>query len=81
MSFKNLKGSNFGTFLSLGILALSLVHWVHFVQSQDVNDYDEIDNPAVLPLITQIVYSRISNVTAILSRDISNRSSFCVKDP
>ncbi|KAM1708008.1 hypothetical protein ACFX15_001011 [Malus domestica] len=72
------KGANFGTFVSVGVLVLC---WVHFVECQDVGDYDQIDNPAVLPLITHIVYGRISNVTAVLSREISNRSSFCVKDP
>ncbi|KAL6290698.1 hypothetical protein ACE6H2_008208 [Prunus campanulata] len=81
MSSKSLKGTNFCTFASLGILALSLVHWGQLVQCQDVGDNDQIDNPAVLPLITQILYGRISNVTAVLSRQISNRSSFCVKDP
>ncbi|KAM2198559.1 hypothetical protein ACFX1Q_001821 [Malus domestica] len=72
------KGANFGTFVSVGVLVLC---WVHFVECQGVGDYDQIDNPAVLPLITHIVYGRISNVTAVLSREISNRSSFCVKDP
>ncbi|TQD76072.1 hypothetical protein C1H46_038384 [Malus baccata] len=72
------KGANFGTFVSVGVLVLC---WVHFVECQDVGDYDQIDNPAVIPLITQIVYGRISNVTAVLSRQISNRSSFCVKNP
>lgn len=81
MSSKSLKGTNFCTFASLGILALSLVHWGQLVQCQDVGDNDQIDNPAVLPFITQILYGRISNVTAVLSRQISNRSSFCVKDP
>ncbi|KAL6123895.1 hypothetical protein ACLB2K_076412 [Fragaria x ananassa] len=78
MSFLKLKASSFGSLVLLGFIALSLVQFVH---SQDVDDYDGIDNPAVLPLITQIVYGRISNVTAVLSREISNRSSFCVKDP
>ncbi|KAM5579194.1 ABC transporter G family member 24-like [Rosa sericea] len=65
----------------LAILALILAHWLHFVQGQDLYDFDQIDNPTVLPLITQIVYGRISNATAILSRDLSNHSSFCVKEP
>lgn len=81
MSFQNLKVSNFGTLVLLGIVVLSLVKCVHFVGCQEVNDYEEIDNPAVLPLITQVVYGQLSNLTAAVSHDISNRSSFCVKDP
>ncbi|KAJ6357960.1 hypothetical protein OIU78_005736 [Salix suchowensis] len=60
------------------VVALSLQH---LVGCQDVGDYNEINNPAVLPLITQFVYSRMSNLTAVISRDISNRSTFCIKDP
>ncbi|KAF5729490.1 ABC transporter G family member 24-like isoform X1 [Tripterygium wilfordii] len=53
---------------------------------QEVDDYDQINNqinnPAVLSLATQLVYSRISNVTSsVISKDISSRSNFCIKDP
>ncbi|KAJ1403109.1 P-loop containing nucleoside triphosphate hydrolase [Sesbania bispinosa] len=48
---------------------------------QEINDYDQIDNPAVLPLITQLVYSRISNLTSVLNQEITRDSTFCVKDP
>ncbi|KAI4351450.1 hypothetical protein L6164_005819 [Bauhinia variegata] len=62
----------------LPIVVLSLFQ---LVKCQEVNDYDQIDNPAVLPLITQLVYSRLSNLTSILSKEISGQSSFCVIDP
>lgn len=48
---------------------------------QVMNDHDQLDNPAVLPLITQLVYSRLSNLTSVLSHEISTHSTFCVKDP
>lgn len=65
-------------FLKWVVVVLSFMHLVH---CQDVGDYDQFDNPAVLPLITQVVYSRLSNLTTVLSRDIGNRASFCVKNP
>nr|KYP53068.1 ABC transporter G family member 28 [Cajanus cajan] len=61
------------------IVASSL--FLGMMQCQEVNDYDQIDSPAVLPLITQLVYSQISNLTSVLSQEISRESTFCVKDP
>ncbi|XP_057735326.1 ABC transporter G family member 24-like isoform X2 [Arachis stenosperma] len=61
---------------------LWLFLWLPFVvQCQEVNDYDQIDNPSVLPLVTQLVYSRLSNLTSLLSQEITTHSTFCVKDP
>nr|POE85309.1 abc transporter g family member 24 [Quercus suber] len=79
MSFKNLKVFNLRTILTSAALVLSLVH---LVQCQDVNDYNnnQFDNPAVLPLITQVVSSQISNLTAVIGQDIGNQSSFCIRD-
>lgn len=79
MSLKNLKVFNLRTILTSAALVLSLVH---LVQCQDVNDYNnnQFDNPAVLPLITQVVYSQISNLTAVIGQDIGSQSSFCIKD-
>jgi hypothetical protein len=78
MSLKNLKVLNFRTILTLATVVLSLVH---LVQCQDVNDYNnQFNNPAVLPLITQVVYRQISNLTAVIGQDIGNQSSFCIKD-
>ncbi|KAI6676541.1 hypothetical protein NL676_037337 [Syzygium grande] len=62
----------------VGVLVLSCAR---FVQCQDLSDYSQVDNPAVLPLITQLVYARISNVTTNLQYEINNRSSFCIKNP
>ncbi|XP_075670931.1 ABC transporter G family member 24-like isoform X1 [Castanea sativa] len=79
MSLKNLKVFNLRTILTSAALVLSLVH---LVQCQDVSDYNnnQFDNPAVLPLITQVVYSQISNLTAVIGQDIGSQSSFCMKD-
>ena len=79
MSLKNLKVFNLRTILTSAALVLSLVY---LVQCQDVNDYNnnQFDNPAVLPLITQVVYSQISNLTAVIGQDIGGQSSFCIRD-
>lgn len=78
MGLKKLKICTSWSMLIWVVVVLSLQN---LVRCQDVGDYNEIDNPAVLPLITQLVYSRMSNLTAVISRDISNRSTFCIKDP
>ncbi|XP_057989389.1 ABC transporter G family member 24-like, partial [Hevea brasiliensis] len=78
MSKKKIKFSSSWSLVLWVIFAFGLLR---FVQCQDVGDYNEVDNPAVLPLLTQLVYSRLSNLTAVLSREINNRSNFCVKDP
>ncbi|KAI9124335.1 hypothetical protein K1719_004257 [Acacia pycnantha] len=70
-------------FIWLSIVAAPL-SFFNVINCQDVvvDDYDQqIHNPAVLPLVTQLVYSRISNLTSLLSQEIGHRSSFCVKDP
>lgn len=67
--------------MSLSLVGVLVLSCVRFMQCQDLSDYDQIDNPAVLPLITQLVYSRISNVTISLQYEINNRSSFCIKNP
>lgn len=81
MSEMNIKKIKFSSFWSLVLWVIFALGLLHFVHCQDVGDYNEIDNPAILPLITQLVYSRLSNLTAVLSREISKRSDFCVKDP
>ncbi|XP_022640546.1 ABC transporter G family member 24-like, partial [Vigna radiata var. radiata] len=63
------------------IVLFSLFLWMTQLQCQQMNDYDQIDSPAVLPLVTQLVYSQISNLTSIISQEISRESTFCVKDP
>ncbi|PON68005.1 Phosphonate C-P lyase system [Trema orientale] len=79
MRFQKLKPPNScGVLLFLGVVVLGLVQ---FGECQDVGDYDQFNNLAVLPFITQVVYSRLSNLTTLLSRDIASQSSFCVTDP
>ena len=63
------------------IVVFSLFLGMTQLQCQQMNDYDQIDSPAVLPLLTQLMYSQISNLTSIISQEISRESTFCVKDP
>lgn len=42
----------------------------------------DINNPAVLPYLTQVIYSRLSNATSsVLTSEISSQFKFCIKDP
>ncbi|CAL0299695.1 unnamed protein product [Lupinus luteus] len=66
--------------LWIPILVMSML-FIGIIHCQEMNDYNQIDNPSVLPFVTEIVYSRLSNLTSILSQQISSQSTFCVKDP
>lgn len=48
--------------------------------SEDYDDYNHRDNPEGVPLFTQLVYNRISNLTGIFSQEIIKRLNFCIKD-
>ncbi|OWM70210.1 hypothetical protein CDL15_Pgr026060 [Punica granatum] len=78
MTFDKLKVFNFSSILVLCFLVLSSIQ---YGQCQDMADYSEVNNSAVLPLITQLVYNRVSNLTNVLGQEINNRSSFCIEDP
>ncbi|WJZ93111.1 hypothetical protein VitviT2T_012073 [Vitis vinifera] len=49
-------------------------------QDVDTDSYSQTGNPAVLPLITQVIYSRLSNLTTIFNGDITNSLGFCIKN-
>ncbi|KAL0696553.1 hypothetical protein Bca4012_063733 [Brassica carinata] len=67
-----------GSNLRLVLLVLWLVCYVGYGQFEDTNDFN---NPAVLPLVTQMVYRSLSNSTAALNQELATRAKFCVKDP
>uniref|UniRef100_A0A1J3IYZ1 ABC transporter G family member 24 n=1 Tax=Noccaea caerulescens TaxID=107243 RepID=A0A1J3IYZ1_NOCCA len=67
-----------GSNLRLVILVLCLVCYVGYGQFEDTSEFG---NPAVLPLLTQLVYRRLANNTADLYREFGARAKFCVKDP
>lgn len=70
-----------GFFFPVCVLVMVALSFVQLVQCQYQDDYSGYDNPAVLPLITQLVNDRLTNMTTVLSGEISNRSNFCIKDP
>ncbi|XVF83159.1 hypothetical protein PTKIN_Ptkin16aG0111300 [Pterospermum kingtungense] len=79
MGLRKLK---FFTFWSVSIWVFVVLSFlVNMAQCQDLNDYEQFDNPAILPLITAQVNRRLSNLTMVLSKDISDRASFCIKNP
>ncbi|CAM8955640.1 unnamed protein product [Rhodiola kirilowii] len=52
-------------------------------EDEDVDDYNDKDvgnNPAALQLFSQVMFSRISNMSNILSDDVKKELSFCVED-
>ncbi|XVE96638.1 hypothetical protein REPUB_Repub02eG0239900 [Reevesia pubescens] len=51
-----------------------------FARSVDGDDYSQTKNPAYLPLVTDLIYKRLSNLTVILSNDISQNLGFCIKN-
>lgn len=62
-----------------GVAAVVFVILLGFspcARSEDSNDLSQKDSP----LYTQLVYSRISNLTGIFSEEILKRLDFCVKD-
>ncbi|XP_042951942.1 ABC transporter G family member 24-like isoform X1 [Carya illinoinensis] len=66
------------TTLSLAIVILCLVQ---LVRCQDATgDTNQFDNPETLALITRVVYGRLSNLSAVIQKDVGNQSSFCIKD-
>ncbi|XP_010462230.1 PREDICTED: ABC transporter G family member 24 isoform X2 [Camelina sativa] len=79
MSVKRRSWLKYGSNLRLVILVLWLVCYVG--NGQTIGDTSEFENPAVLPLVTQMVYSRLSNSTAALNRELGTRAKFCIKDP
>lgn len=65
------------------VLNFNLLHLPESVHCQVVGDEfaGQINDTAFLPLITQRVYSSLSNLTStVLDSDVGNRASFCVKD-
>ncbi|KAJ4917906.1 ABC transporter G family member 24 [Raphanus sativus] len=67
-----------GSNLRLVLLVLWLVYDVGYGQFENTNDFN---NPAVLPLFTQLVYRSLSNSTAALNQELATRAKFCVRDP
>ncbi|XP_022765394.1 ABC transporter G family member 24-like isoform X2 [Durio zibethinus] len=78
MGLKKLKVCTFWAVSIWVFVVLSFL--VNMVQCQDLNDYGQADNSSFLPFITALVNSRLSNLTKFLSKDISDKASFCIKD-
>ncbi|KAF3441868.1 hypothetical protein FNV43_RR15783 [Rhamnella rubrinervis] len=57
------------------VLSLSPCIWC-----VDGDDYSQTSNPAVLPLVTDLIYKRLSNLSNILTNDIKDNLHFCIKN-
>ncbi|XP_057979127.1 ABC transporter G family member 28-like isoform X3 [Malania oleifera] len=69
-----------GAFSVLFAVAIVLLSSVRFVRTQDGGE--DYSNPAVLQLFTQLLNSRISNLTAtFIAGEFKHRSNFCIQNP
>lgn len=59
------------------VVVLSLLPCIWCV---DGDDYSQTSNPAVLPLVTDLIYRRLSNLSTILTNDIKKNLHFCIKN-
>lgn len=71
--------------LLLILLFISVSRFADAATSEEegVDDYADKDignNPAALQLFSQAMFSRISNMSNILSDDVKKDLSFCVED-
>jgi hypothetical protein len=46
----------------------------------DGDDYSQTGNPALLPIITDTIYKRLSNLSVMFGDDIMDSLSFCIKN-
>ncbi|XP_062165748.1 putative white-brown complex homolog protein 30 isoform X2 [Alnus glutinosa] len=50
------------------------------IQCVDGDDYSRTGNLAALPVVTQLIYGRLSNLTTVFRKDIEEKFGFCIKD-
>ena len=46
----------------------------------DGGDYSQTGNPALLPIITDMIYKRLSNLSVVFGDDLMDNLSFCIKN-
>lgn len=65
-----------------GIVLLSCLHGAVNAAADDYDyDGDAVgDNQEAASLLTELVYSRLSNLTKIFSKDVIKKLNFCIKD-
>ncbi|CAK9171627.1 unnamed protein product [Ilex paraguariensis] len=64
----------------LSLLLILCLGFSPCVWCVDGDDYSQSSNPTVLPLVTSLIYSQISNLTKIFGKDITKSLGFCIKD-
>ncbi|MCL7031156.1 hypothetical protein MKW94_018049 [Papaver nudicaule] len=45
-----------------------------------LDQYNRTSNPELLPLLTKLIYKRLSDLTSVFQADISRKLAFCIKD-
>ncbi|XVF76407.1 hypothetical protein PTKIN_Ptkin13bG0263900 [Pterospermum kingtungense] len=62
------------------LFLLVLLSLFPLARSVDGDDYSQTKKPSYLPLVTDLIYKRLSNLTEILSNDISQNLGYCIKN-
>lgn len=44
------------------------------------DDFSRTKNPATLPLVTQLMYGKLTNLTQFLSNDLRQNMGYCIKN-
>lgn len=60
------------------IFVLRLLPLAHNV---DEDDFRETGNPALLPVITQMIYRKLSDLSTVFKDDVLEDLGFCIKNP
>ena len=68
--------------LAASVLLFSLVLFslLPCIQCVDEDDYSQSGNPAVLPIVTDLVHNQLKNLSTVLTKDIKRNLSGCIKD-
>ncbi|KAJ4845459.1 putative white-brown complex protein 30 [Turnera subulata] len=64
-------------FLLFLIVALILPPTAHNVEE---DDYSETGNPALLPVVTQMIYRKLSDLSGVFKDDVLQNAGFCIKN-
>ncbi|XP_038720731.1 putative white-brown complex homolog protein 30 isoform X2 [Tripterygium wilfordii] len=62
------------------LLSVILTSLLPYAWCMDGDDYSQTGNAALLPAVTKLIYSRLSNLTTTLTDDIVHNLGFCVKN-
>lgn len=60
----------------LYLVSLNLVPRIQCAKDDD----DDTGNPAALPMVTDLVYAQLTNMTTVITGDMKEKLGFCIVD-